>query len=158
MNWNEDLNAQSDKVLIYGLIIALDLDRFGEYVESRGLDPYVPNIITGELTNLVEEFARKHQGVIIYGLSRERGTEEAIIEIPLGHLYVDKIIVDLEGIRQRIFELGASISIAIIADYVTGKPARDRREAYKGTLGRKRAIKLLREIKKHGGGALRVLI
>ncbi|MEM4717643.1 MAG: hypothetical protein QXE81_02650 [Desulfurococcaceae archaeon] len=158
MKWNEDLNAQSDRVLVYGLIVALDLDRFEEYVEARGLDPYVPNIVTGELTNLVEEFARKHQGVIIYGLSRERGTEEAIIEIPLGHLNIENILVDLQEIRQRILELGASISIIVIADYVSGKPARDRREAYKGTIGRKRAVKLLREVKSRGGGGIRVVV
>jgi len=73
MTGNEELNAQSDWVFTLGIIIALDLDRFGEYVEEKGLDPYRPNIVTGELTNLVEEFARRHRGVVVYGLSKERG-------------------------------------------------------------------------------------
>lgn len=157
MNWNEELDAQSDRSLVPGLIIAVDLDRFGDYVESRGLDPYKPNIVTGELTRLVEEFAWKHSGVVVYGLSYERGTEEALIEIPYGHEKLDQVVRDLEEMKEVIEKHGVTLSGVVLADYVTGKPAKNRREAYYGTPGRRRAVKLLKSIKRRGGGKIIVL-
>lgn len=151
MNGYEELNAQSDRNPVPGVIIVLDLDRFGDYVEERGLDPYKPNLVTGELTQLVEYLATKYRGVIVYGLSYERGTEEAIIEIPFGVDNPDALMTDLEHIKQRIEALGASISIVAIRDYVICKKARDRREAYFATPGRRRALKILRTIKNKGG-------
>jgi hypothetical protein len=157
MMWNEELNAQSDNPFVPGLIIVLDLDRFGEYVKQRGLDEYKPNTVTGELTNLVEELAVKHRGVVIYGLSRNRGTEEAIIEIPYGSDDLNQVVKDIEEIKKKIEEYGVSLSAVIVRDYVTGKPARDRREAYHGTPGRSKAIKALRNIKRRGGGRILLL-
>ncbi|MEM4583173.1 MAG: hypothetical protein QXD50_04875 [Desulfurococcaceae archaeon] len=157
MKWNEELNAQSDNPFVPGLVIVMDLDKFEEYVLQHGLSQYEPNIITGELTNFIEEFAVKHRGVVIYGLDRDRGTEEAIIEIPFGYEYLSSIIKDLEELKKKVEEYGVSISIAVIRDYVTGKPARNRREAYHGTPGRSRAIKVLKAIKRRGGGRILVL-
>jgi hypothetical protein len=156
MTGNEELNAQSDWVFTLGTIIALDLDRFSEYVEEKGLDPYRPNIVTGELTNLVEEFARRHRGVVVYGLSKERGTEEAIIEIPFS-TDVEGVVRDLEELKRRIESYGVSITIVVLVDYVTGRSAKNRREAYHGTPARRRAIRLLREIKRKGGGRILVV-
>lgn len=153
---NEDLNAQSDKLFAPGLVIILDLDRFGEYVEEKGLDPYKPNLITGELTNLVEEFVRKHRGVVVYGLDRERGTEEVVVEIPYP-IDIDSIVRDLEEIRKKISSLGVTLSGVVLYDYVTGRPARDRREAYYGAPARRRAVKLLKSIKRKGGDKIIVV-
>jgi hypothetical protein len=158
MTWNEELNAQSDNPFVPGLIIVLDLDRFGEYVKQRGLDEYKPNTVTGELTNLVEEFAVKHRGVVVYGLSRSRGTEEAIIEIPYGSDDLNQVIKDIEVIKKRMEEYGVSLSVVIVEDYVTGEPAKSRREAYHGTPGRSKAIKALRTIKRRGGGQILLLV
>lgn len=158
MNRNEELNAQSDRRPVPGVIIVLDLDRFGDFVEERGLDPYKPNLVTGELTHLVEYLATKYRGVIVYGLSYERGTEEAIIEIPFGVDNVDALMTDFEYIKQRIESLGASISIVAIRDYVLCKKARDRKEAYFATPGRRRALKLLRILKNKGGSRVLSLI
>jgi hypothetical protein len=156
MKWNEELDAQTDHPFVPGVIVALDLDRFEEFVRERGLDPYKPNIVTGELTEAVEELARRYRGVVVYGLSRERGTEEAIIEIPYLE-DVSSLVRYLEEVSERIKSYGASISIVVLRDFVTGKPARDRREAYYATPARRRAIKLLKEIKRKGGGRILVL-
>lgn len=157
MKWNEELQAQSDLPLLPGLVIVLDIDKFENYVQSRGLDPYKPNIVSGELTRLIEKFVWDYRGIVVYGLSSERGTEEVIIEIPFGHEELDSIIKDLNEIRESIRRHGATLSIAIVKDFVVCKPARDRRGAYYGTPGRARATKLLRSIKRRGGNGIIVV-
>jgi len=142
-------------LLIEGLIIVADLDKFEEYVEMHGLDEYKPNDITGTLTSMFYDFAIRWRGVVIYGLDFERGTEEVIIEIPIPS-EIDDIVRDLEEIRRTINRLGASITIVVVRDYVVCKPARNRREAYYGTPGRSRAMKILRSIKRRGGNQVYV--
>ncbi len=141
--------------LVEGTIVVLDLDKFEEYVKEHGLSEYSPNIVTGTLSHLVEEFARKWQGVIVYGLDWQRGTEEAIIEIP--YVHPEELRRDLERIKNEINKLGARISIVAIYDYVLAKPARDRREAYYGTPARTRAHKLLKQIKREGGNKVVIM-
>lgn len=138
-------------MLVEGLIIVIDLDKFSEFIDKQGLDSYKPNTITGTLTELVSRFVYKWHGVVIYGLDSERGTEEAVIEIPYGYEYIDEIIKDLEEIRDEINKLGASVSIAIVIDIVCPELSGSRRLAYRGTIGRKRAWRLIRKIKKNGG-------
>lgn len=135
--------------LVEGSVIILDLDRFGELVEERGLSEYRPNVVTGTLTELVERFVRRHGGVVVYGLDYERGTEEAVIEVPFAE--PEELVGELEEIRRRIRELGASITIVVVKDYVVARPARTRREAYTATPGRRRAARLLRAAKRRGG-------
>ncbi len=144
-------------MFVEGLIIVLDLDRFEEYVVEKGLDPYKPNIITGTLTKLVEDFIRKYRGIVIYGLDPRRGTEEAVIEIPYGYEQLNNIIKDLEKLKNEINKIGGSISIVVLKDYINGVKARNRREAYYGTPGRRRALKLLRSIKRKGGNNILVI-
>jgi hypothetical protein len=144
-------------MFVEGLIIILDLDRFEEYTIKHGFNQYKPNIITGTLTKLVEEFIKKWQASLIYGLDYERGTEEVVIEIPFGHEKLEEIVEDLKNIKNEINKLNASISIVVIKDYVIGKPARNRREAYYGTPGRRRALRILRKIKKKGGNEIAVI-
>ena len=157
MNWNEEHYAQSDIPLVPGLIIVLDIDNFEEYVNTRGLDPYKPNIVTSELTRLIENFVWKYKGVVVYGLSYERGTEEAIIEIPFGYENLENTIIDLEKIKKIIEEFGVTLSIVIVVDYVIARKAKNRRDAYKGTPGRIRALKALRRIKRRDGGKILLL-
>ncbi len=141
----------------YGIIIVLDLDRFEEYTVEHGYDQYKPNIVTGTLTNLVKNLVYKYNGSVIYGLDEERGTEEAIIEIPyFPDEKIDELKKDLEKIKDEINKLGASISIVVVKDYVTGKPARSRREAYRGTPGRRKALRILRKVKRRGGNRIYV--
>lgn len=160
MNWNEEPNAQSDtpRFLTDGLIIVMDLDRFGEYVETRGIDPYKPNIVSGDLTRLVEDFVIKHRGVLIYGLSYERGTEEVIIEIPYGHEWVDDVIRDIVELKRKVESHGVTISIVVLRDFVLAMPARNRREAYHGTPGRRRAFHLLTRLKRKKQGGLLIMV
>ena len=140
---------------VMGTIVVMDLDRFEDYVKRHGLDPYKPNVVTGTLSNLVNDLALKWHGVIVYGLDWNRGTEEAIIEIPLTH--PEEVRDDLERIRSTIEDLGASITIVAVYDYVLARPARDRREAYYGTNGRARAIRILRKLKRRGGNIVAVV-
>lgn len=140
------------KGFVEGTIVVLDLDRFGEMVEEKGLSEYKPNVVTGLLTQLVEKFVWKWSGVVVYGLDYERGTEEAVIEIP--YVEPSEVASDLEEIKKEVERAGASITIIAIKDYVIARPARDRREAYYGTPGRLRALKLLRKVKRRGGGRM----
>ena len=141
-----------------GIIIVLDLDEFEEFTRQHGYDEYKPNIITGTLTELVNEFVIKWRACIIYGLDYERGTEEAVIEIVDDFENLEDIISDLYKIKNTINELGARITIIVIKDYVSCKPARNRREAYHGTPGRRRASQLLRKYKRKGGNTLVSLV
>ncbi len=142
-------------LFIEGYIIVMDLDRFEDYTETHGLDQYKPNMVTATLTRLVDEFASKHRGVIIYGYDPERGTEEAVLEVvSINDDELREIISDLERIREEVRRLDASITIVMVRDYVLMRPARNRREAYYGTPGRRRALKLLRTAKRRGGGSI----
>ncbi len=146
-------------MFIEGIIIVMDLDEFEEYTLVHGYDQYKPNIVTGTLTRLVEELSTKYRGVIIYGHDPARGTEEAVIEIPLmSDGQIRELLNDLERVKQEINKLGARITIVVIRDYVYPRPARNRREAYSGTPGRKRALKLLRKAKRSGGNQIVVEI
>ncbi len=147
--WDDDPSLTRTPTL-WGTIVVMDLDKFGEYVEEHGLDPYRPNDVTATLTRLVEELARRRGGFIVYGLDPDRGTEEAVIEFPLTE--PEELREDLERILGEIKGLGASITIVAVKAPVTGRPARDRREAYSGP--RRGAKRLLERAKRRGGGLL----
>ncbi|MEB3773615.1 MAG: hypothetical protein GSR86_01645 [Desulfurococcales archaeon] len=135
---------------VMGTLIIMDLDRMGELVEEAGLSEYKPNRITGLLTSLVESFASKWSAVVVYGLDRRRGTEEAIIEIPLVEPW--EVLDDLEYIRKEVENAGGSITIIAVHTWITGAPARNRREAYTGY--RRRALRLLKKLKRKGGNTI----
>ncbi len=139
--------------LVEGTIIIMDLDRLEEYMRGHGItDEYKPNIVTGTLTMLVEELASKWRGVIVYGLDWDRGTEEAVIEVP----YTRAIELEREliGIAEAIRGLGASITIVAVTSYIAGIPARSQREAYSGY--RRGVKRILEKLKKKGGGVVYV--
>ncbi len=146
-------------MFIEGIIVLLDLDSFEEYTVSHGFDEYKPNIVTGTLTQLIEEFITMYRGVVIYGLDKKRGTEEAIIELTgLTDREIADMINDLEKIKNRMNQLGVGITIVVLRDYVLLKPARNRREAYRATPGRRRAVKLLKSAKRKGGNTIVIKI
>ncbi len=140
-------------MFVEGIIIVADLDRFDEFVEEHGLSRYRPNDITGTLTHLFYNFTTRWRGVVIYGLDFGRGTEEIIIEIPVPD-ELDNIVNELKQIKKTINGLGASITIVVVKDYVSCRPARNRREAYYGTPGRRRATRLLKSVKRKGGNTI----
>ena len=140
--------------LIEGTVVVMDLDRFEEMTEKMGWDQYKPNIVTGTLTQLVEWFASKWRAVVIYGLDPKRGTEEVVLEIP--GVEPEELREDLEYIRKRIEELGASITVVAVKGFVGLKPSFNRRDAYYGTPTRALAHKLLTKAKRKGGN--RVII
>ena len=130
-------------MMVNGTIIMLDLDRFKEFTRARGLDEYRPNDITGLLSAEVERLARKWQGIVVYGLDWKRGTEEAVLEIPL--VGPEELENDLVAVARSICEAGASITIVAVEGPITGRPARNRREAYEGY--RRRVKRLLESVK-----------
>jgi len=135
----------------WGSIVLLDLDRFGEYVERMGLSEYSPNVVTGTLSALVEGLARRFHAVIVYGLDWERGTEEAVLEIP--GVEARELEGELVRVAEEILRLGASITIVALTGYIYGAPARSRREAYRGPL-RSRAKRILESLKRRCGGVV----
>ncbi len=141
--------------LAKGTIIVLDLDRFNEVIRERGWSEYSPNPVTGLLSELVEKLAIKWRGVIVSGLDWERGTEEAIIEIP--YVHPEEVREDLEDIRETVREYGVTITIVAVYDYVVARRAKTRREAYYGSPGRARALRILRQLKRRGGDMVMVI-
>ena len=139
-------------MIVEGALVIMDLDSFGDTTIKRGYSEYVPNEITGTLTMLVESFVRKWRGVILYGLSRERGTEEAVIEIP--YVRAEELAEDLVMIAKEICRLGSSISIVAVTGPVAPRLGRSRREAYTGTPLRRSARRILERLKRSGGGAV----
>jgi len=137
-----------------GTVVIVDLDKFEKVTEEKGFDKYKPNIITGTLTQLIEDFARKWQAHILYGLDYERGTEEAVILLPM--VKPEEVIKDLENIRRNVEELGATVSIGISYGPLDVIKAKNRREAYSG-LTVKKALKALREAKRKGGNKIIIM-
>jgi len=140
--------------VVWGTVVILDLDKFEDIVKAKGWSRYSPNPVTGELSRLVEEFVRKWNAYVVYGLDWKRGTEEAVIEIPL--VEPVEIMDDLENIRREIEKLGVTISIGVAYGPITGRKASNRRDAYKGYT-RKIALKALKEAKRLGGNRIIVL-
>ncbi len=140
--------------LVEGTVVMMDLDRFSDVVAERGWSEYSPNPATALLTRLVEEFARKWQGVVVYGLDEERGTEEAVIEIPL--VEPEELLEDLTRIKQEINKLGVGITIVAVRGYVLAQPA-PQREAYTLTPTRRQAHTLLKKLKRRGGNTVAIV-
>jgi len=136
--------------LQYGTIIVIDIDRMGDIVEERGLNPYKPNDITGRLSMLVDSLARRWNMVVVYGLDWDRGTEEAVLEAP--GVDPGELRGDLLRIAVEMKSVGASVTIVAVTGPVSGRPARERREAYTGP--RRRAKRILEMLKRRGGSTV----
>ncbi|MCE4621932.1 MAG: hypothetical protein F7B19_01285 [Desulfurococcales archaeon] len=137
--------------LTEGTLIIIDLDKMEEIIKERGWSEYKPNPATGLLTMLVEEFSRQHRAVVVYGLDEKRGTEEAILEIPM--VEPGEIAEDLVKIADTICkEANVSVTIVAVTSIVGSKPARTRRDAYTGIRGEAR--KILTMLKRKGGGVV----
>ncbi len=138
--------------LTWGAIVIIDLDRFGDVVRERGWSEYRPNPATGLLSHLVDSLARRWQGLVVYGLDWERGTEEAVLEIP--GVEASDLVDDLVGIARELEEQGVRATIVAVTGPILGKPAKNRREAYQGP---RRAVKRIMEsLKRRGGGVVYV--
>ena len=145
------MNTKGYGKLVEGTVIVLDLDKFKEVTKEKGFNEYKPNIITGTLTHLVENFVRKWNAYVLYGLDYSRGTEEAVIIIPMTK--PEEVLSDLEKIRREIEKLGASLSIGVSYGVIVNIKARNRREAYEN-ITVKNALKALREAKRKGGNRI----
>lgn len=133
---------------VEGTVVMIDLDEFGETVRERGWSEYQPNPATGLLTMLVERLASKWSAYVLYGLDPERGTEEAVLEVP--YTTPEELREDLEEILRELNRVGVRATIVAVYGHV-GLPARSRREAYHGTPTRRLALRLLRREKRRGG-------
>jgi len=145
------MNTKGYGKLVEGTVIVLDLDKFKKVTKEKGFNEYKPNIITGTLTHLVENFVRKWNAYVLYGLDYSRGTEEAVIIIPMTK--PEEVLSDLEKIRREIEKLGASLSIGVSYGVLINIKARNRREAYEN-ITVKNALKALREAKRKGGNRI----
>ena len=133
----------------------MDLDNFEEIVKSRGWSQWRPNDATALLTKLVYDFVRKWGAVVVWGLDEERGTEEVVLEIPF--VEPEEVREDLEKVREELSKVGVSVSIVAVRDFVVLRRAKDRREAYWSTPGRRRATKALKALKRRGGGKVLIV-
>jgi len=136
-------------MLVEGTIVMMDLDRFGEMTVERGWDEYKPNIVTGTLTMLVERLASRWGAVVLYGLDKVRGTEEAVLEVP--GVEPRMLKEDLREIYWEIRRLGACITIVAVKGFVGGRAPGGRRNAYEGSSDRRRAKRILSSLKRRGG-------
>ncbi|GAB6148558.1 hypothetical protein [Stetteria hydrogenophila] len=136
-----------------GTVVVLDLDEFEEVTRERGYDEYRPNEVTGLLSALVEGFARKWQAVIVYGLDWERGTEEALIEVP--YVEASEVSGDLVEIAREVGATGVSVTIVAVTGHVAPWIRGDR-SAYTATPTRRTALKILERLKARGGGVVYV--
>jgi len=140
-----------------GAGIFLDLDKFKETTKKMGWTEFKPNPITGNLTQLVQIFASKHNANILWGLDQERGTEEAYLEVVEPEL--EELHKDLEEIRKKIENLGketkshAHLSIGVAYGKISNVKPRSTRELTKTPLGN-RAWKALKKAKKTGGNKI----
>ncbi len=146
------MEGREARGLVEGTIVVIDLDSFGEVVEERGWSQYKPNPATGLLTHLVEMLVAKWRAVVVYGLDWERGTEEAVLEIP--YTEPSELRRDLEEIRREVNRLGVGVTIVAVRGIVGLGPARNRREAYYGTPDRARAVAVLKKLKRRGGNTV----
>ncbi|MBU6997939.1 MAG: hypothetical protein HXS41_11870 [Theionarchaea archaeon] len=108
------------------MVIALDLDKFGDLTRKMGWTEYSPNPVTRYLSHAVADFAEIHQATILYGLDVERGTEEA--QLYCSHPDMDAIVTDLETMRREIRNLSEttlSVGIAHITPDVPVKALKD---------------------------------
>jgi len=149
---NKEMGPQTS-----GAGIFLDLDNFKEVMKKMGWTEFKPNAITGNLTQLIQLFASKHTANILWGLDKERGTEEAYLEVVEPD--VEELNRDLENIRKEIETLGkktksnATISIGVAYGNIYNLKPQSRREIVKSPLGN-RAWKALQKAKRSGGNKI----
>lgn len=93
------------------VVIALDLDNFGQITTERGWSQYTPNKVTRYLTHAVTDFVQNHHATVLSGLDVQRGTEEA--QIYCSYPDLDDITNDLKIIRQKIKEMKVTLSVGI---------------------------------------------
>jgi len=145
------MNTKGYGKLVEGTVIVFDLNKFKKVTKEKGFNEYKPNIITGTLTHLVENFVRKWNAYVLYGLDYFRGTEEAVIIMPMTK--PEEVLSDLEKIRREIEKLGSTLSIGVSYGVIVNIKARNRREAYEN-ITVKNALKALREAKRKGGNRI----
>lgn len=140
-----------------GAGIFLDLDKFKETTKKMGWTEFKPNPISGNLTQIVQIFASKHNANILWGLDQERGTEEAYLEVVEPEL--EELHKDLEEVRRKIENLGketksyAHLSIGVAYGKISNRKPRSIRELIKTPLGNS-AWKALKKAKKTGGNKI----
>ena len=155
---------KNNRTLVKVITIYLDLDNLGEIVKKKRLNEYKPNIITGQITNLILRFAWENNATIIFGLDEKRGTEEAILEI-IGEYDLDKILEELDKLRKEVERIGIETKTNVTASIGVGvgyMPARialkiRKRKEISNTPTRYLAKKALEKAKKEGKNKIIVL-
>lgn len=125
------------------VIIALDLDQFGDLTRKMGWTEYAPNPVTRYMSHAVSAFAEAHHATILWGLDSERGTEEA--QIYCSDPDLDAVVADLETMRADVKRMGCTLSIGIacIAPDIPAKSLKDFPLAKKALRKSKRKKKII---------------
>ncbi|MCS7139175.1 MAG: hypothetical protein N3F04_01920 [Candidatus Nezhaarchaeota archaeon] len=145
---------------VKGVTVVLDLDRFKEITRNMGWTEYKPNVITGNLTRLVEQLASKFRGAIIGGLDEERGTEEAIIKFV--EVDLNELLQSLEELRREIEDVGresgsnATISIGVYVGPITSLKPQSLNKA-KRSPEVVMALRALKKAKRMGGNRIVII-
>jgi GGDEF domain-containing protein len=147
------------KISYYGTFVFLDLDRFRNCIEKKGWSEFKPNSISGFLTEELEKYVRKYRGLVIWGLNKQRGTEEAILFFH----QKSKIIYELfENIRRKIKRLAekldapTSLSIGMVrgaAPLIKQIKSHNKKE-FKKDPNILMAYRALKKAKKNGGNCI----
>ena len=87
--------------------------------------------------------------MVVWGLDEERGTEEALLEVPFAE--PEELREDLENLKERLNSIGIKVTAVAVSGFLTLKKAKNRRDAYYSTPDRRRAKKLLERVKRRGG-------
>ena len=91
MNANEIKSRLSN----YGTVVFLDLDNFNTCMKAKNWSEYTPNPITRYLTHEIMRYVREYRVLTLWGLNRQRGTEEGILFFQYEKEFVQELIEEL---------------------------------------------------------------
>lgn len=95
-------NKIKNRLIGSGTVVFLDLDNFKKCMESKNWSEYTPNPITRHLTNKIMRYVREYRVFILWGLNRQRGTEEAILFFQYEKDFIQELI---EELRKDVMKL-----------------------------------------------------
>ncbi len=91
-----------------------DLDSFGTCVKSMGWTEYAPNIITSFMTRKAMNFIRNFHAINLWGIRKQRGTEEFILAFFQKSKRVEKLMGELvKQVNNLAKKNGAPTSLSV---------------------------------------------
>jgi GGDEF domain-containing protein len=152
-------NQKKSRLSGYGTVVFLDLDNFKTCMEEKNWSEYTPNPITRYLTQEIMRYVREYRVLTLWGLDRNRGTEEAILFFQYEKEFVQDIIEELrEDVMTLAHRHNAPTSLSAgLAEGKTPKvkkiKSHSKRE-FKKDLTIFLAYRALKKAKKKGGNRI----